>query len=95
MDKNLVKTDEVNRALAEAGFDADTELLNLEGSGNGFEIPRIRIEHKENGKHRVYVDRGESYVSDDKQEETMPGQTFQAVIFAEQNIRALWQDGEA
>lgn len=95
MDKNLVKTDEVHRALSEAGFDAETEMLDLESSGNGFEIPRIRIEHKDNGKHRIYIDYGESYVSDDTQEETLTGQTFQAVIFAEQNIRALWQEGEA
>jgi len=51
LDKNLVKTDEVNRALSEAGFDAETEMLDLDSSGNGFEIPRIRIEHKDNGKH--------------------------------------------
>ncbi len=90
----IIKINEVQKTLAEAGFNLESELLNIETSGNGIDLPRIRIEHKENGRHRLYIDHGESYLADDSQEETIEGNTFNACIFAEQFIRALWDDGE-
>jgi hypothetical protein len=92
-DKTLVKIDEAQHRLIEAGFDLEHELLQIEAV-NGFELPRIRIEHKENGKHRLFVDYGENYLGDESQEEDMKGNSFIAVVFAEQFIRALWNDGE-
>ena len=93
-DKSLVKIDAAQKRLAEAGFNIEQELLQIEAV-NGFELPRIRIEHKENGKHRLYVDYGENYLGDESQEEDIKGSSFIAVVFAEQFIRALWIDGEA
>ncbi len=90
----IIKLNEVQKTLAEAGFDLETEILNIQTNGNGIDLPRIRIEHKENGKHYLYIDKGESYLSDDSQEETIEGNTFKACIFAEQFIRALWDEGE-
>ncbi len=84
----------VQKTLSEAGFDLETEILNIQTNGSGINLPRIRIEHKENGKHRLYIDHGESYLSDDSQEETIEGNTFKACIFTEQFIRALWDEGE-
>ena len=80
--------------LSTSTRDLETELLNIETNGNGFDLPRVRIEHKENGKHRLYIDNGESYLPDDSQEETIAGNTLTACIFAEQFIRALWEEGE-
>jgi hypothetical protein len=80
--------------LAEAGFDLETEILNIQTNGSGIDLPRIRIEHKENGKHRMYIDYGESYLADDSQEEMIEGNTFSACVFEEQFIRALWDEGE-
>ncbi len=91
---SLVKVDEAQRRLVEAGFNPEQELMHIEAI-NGFELPRIRIEHKENGKHRLYVDYGENYLGDTTQEENIKGNCFCAVVFAEQFIRALWTDGES
>jgi hypothetical protein len=92
-DKALVKIDEAQHRLVEAGFDLEQELLHIEAV-NGFELPRIRIEHKDNGKHRIYVDYGENYLSAESQEEEIQGNSFMAVVFAEQFIRALWEGAE-
>ncbi len=94
MTNNLVKTDEIQQILNETGFDVEKELTDLDSAGYSFEIPRIRIEHKDNGKHRMYIDYGENYLNDESQEETIDGNILNAVIFAEQNIRALWSEGE-
>ena len=94
MNKNLIKVDTLSKQMAEVGFNLEDELLHIETVGNGIDLPRIRIEHKENGKHRLYIDNGESYLPDDSQEETIEGNTFKACIFAEQFIRALWDEGE-
>ncbi|MCP4583792.1 MAG: hypothetical protein GY839_19450 [candidate division Zixibacteria bacterium] len=94
MDNSLTKTDEIQRALTEAGFNPDEELHALETSNNSFEIQRIRIDHKDNGKHKLYIDHGSNYLGSETQEEPIPDNTLQAVIFAEQHIRALWTDGE-
>lgn len=91
---DIIKINEVQKILAEAGFDLETEILSIQTNGNGIDLPRIRIEHKENGRHRLYIDYGESYLDDDSQEETIEGNTFSACIFAEQFIRALWDEGE-
>jgi hypothetical protein len=91
---DIIKPNEVQKTLAEAGFDLETEILNIQTNGSGIDLPRIRIEHKENGKHQMYIDHGESYLADDSQEETIEGNTFKACIFAEQFIRALWDEGE-
>ncbi len=91
---DIIKINEVEKTLSEAGFDLETEILNIQTNGSGIDLPRIRIEHKENGKHRLYIDYGESYLADDSQEETIEGNTFKACIFAEQFIRALWDEGE-
>ncbi len=91
---DIIKINEVQKTLSEAGFDLETEILNIQTNGNGIDLPRIRIEHKENGKHRIYIDHGESYLADDSQEEMIEGNTFKACIFAEQFIRALWDEGE-
>jgi len=58
------------------------------------ELPRVRIEHKDNGRHRMYIDTGESYLSADTQEINIANNKLTAVVFAEQYIRALWTDGE-
>ena len=67
------------------------EDQSLESSS--FELPRVRIEHKDNGKHRMYIDTGESYLEGDTQEINIPGNKLTAICFAEQSIRALWQEG--
>ena len=68
METKLIETDALSRQLAEAGFDLNEELTQIETTSNGIDLPRIRIEHKDNGKHRMYIDYGESYLDDESQE---------------------------
>jgi hypothetical protein len=90
---SLVKIDEAQKRLIESGFDPEHELMEIEAT-NGFDLPRIRIEHNEKGKHRIYVDYGENYLGDASQEEELKSNCFTAVVFAEQFIRALWNETE-
>jgi hypothetical protein len=43
----------------------------------------------------MFIDFGESYLDDDLQEGVILGNLFEALIFAEQFIQALWEQGEA
>ena len=91
MENQLIVPDEVKQALTVAGWDMDKELNELHTESSGFELPRVRIEHKDNGKHRMHIDMGESYLDDDSQEIVIPGNKLTAVVFAEQFIRAFWE----
>ena len=91
MEHQMIETDAVKQALSVAGWDMEKELEGLTTQSNGFELPRVRIEHKDNGRHRMYVDTGESYLDSDSQEIDIPGNKLTAVVFAEQFIRAFWE----
>ncbi len=93
MENAIIVPDDVRAALSVAGWDMDKELEDQSTASSGFELPRVRIEHKDNGKHRMYIDTGESYLESDTQEIDIPGNKLRGVVFAEQFIRALWQEG--
>jgi len=93
MENAVVVPDEVRQALSVAGWDMDSELSDLNKGSSGFDIPRVRIEHKDNGRHRMYIDTGESYLDDDLQEIDIKGKKLTGIVFAQQDIRALWQEG--
>jgi len=90
MEHQLIETDAVKQALSVAGWDLDQELSNMAVETTQLELPRVRIEHKDNGKHRMYIDSGESYLDSDTQEIDI-GNKLTAVVFAEQFIRAFWE----
>ena len=94
MENQLIETDAVKQALSVAGWDLDTELAGMAVETTQLELPRVRIEHKDNGRHRMYIDTGESYLDADTQEIKIPDNKLTAVVFAEQFIRALWNEGE-
>lgn len=89
--KALIKQDDVVKELSGVGFDFTEELDNMETTTNTIELPYIRIEHRKNGEHRLYIDFGENYSG--LQEEDIKGNAFEAVIFGYQTIRALWEEG--
>jgi hypothetical protein len=91
MENQMIETDAVKQALSVAGWDLQIEMDNMAVQSTQFELPRVRIEHKDNGRHRLYIDTGESYLSDDTQEIEIPGNKLTAVVFAEQFIRAFWE----
>ena len=91
MENKMIETDAIKHVLSVAGWDLDTELAGMAVETTQLELPRVRIEHKDNGKHRMYVDTGESYLDSDSQEVDIPGNKLTAVVFAEQFIRAFWE----
>ena len=93
MEKTLIEQTQIQTALAEAGWDFEEEVQSLHVGTNHLDLPRIRIDHKDNGKHRMYIDLGDSYLDESTDESTLPGNKITAVVFAEQYIRAYWKDG--
>ena len=91
MENQMIETDAVKQALSVAGWDHQAELDGMAVETTQFELPRVRIEHKDSGKHRMYIDTGESYIDSDTQEVDIPGNKLTAVVFAEQFIRAFWE----
>jgi len=93
MEHQMIETDAVKQALSVAGWDMEKELEGMSTTASSFELPRVRIEHKKNGKHHMYIDTGESYLDSESQEIDVPGNKLTAIVFAEQGIRALWEEG--
>ena len=50
MENQLIETDSVKNALESAGWNLDQELNNMTVKTNQMELPRVRIEHKEDRK---------------------------------------------
>ena len=92
MENSLIVPDDVRAALSVAGWDYADQMDELHTESSGFELPRVRIDHRDNGKHRLYVDTGESYLGTDTQELDIPGNKLTAICFAEQFIRGLWRE---
>ncbi len=88
------KLESALETLKEMDWDIDQELQRLESHLEQFDVPRLRIDHNEEGKHRFFIDRGESYLSEDKQFVFIKHQTLQVIILKEQSVRALWLEGE-
>ena len=80
--------------LGETGWDIDRELQRLQRDVEKYDIPRLRIEHSEEGKHRFFIDRGESYLAEDKQFAFLKHRTMPVIVLQEQNVRALWIEGQ-
>ena len=93
MENQMIETDAVKQALSVAGWDHQAELDGMAVETTQFELPRVRIEHKDSGKHRMYIDTGERYLESDSQEVDIPDNKLTAVVFAEQFIRAYWDKG--
>jgi len=91
--KQLKPFDQARAVLAEVGIDLETEIMELSENVNGNMLPRVRIEHRDNGKHRMYFDLGEDYFNGDN-EVSIPSNRLEGVVVAYQQIRALWKEGD-
>ena len=58
------------------------------------EPPRVRILHQTNGKHKMYIDHGESYFAEDGEQETPLQKGLTGIVIQAQFIRALFNEGE-
>ena len=93
-EKALLEITDAQKVLAEIGFDFDEEVQNLSVESNGLDLPRVRVEHRDSGKHVLYVDQGSSYLDDDSLELKIPGNRLVATVIHEQAIRAFWTEKE-
>jgi len=84
----------VLKNLTEANWDASYELEKLKAAVAQHDVPRIRIEHSEQGEHRFFIDRGEAYLSNHKQVNFLRTMTLPVIVIGEQEIRGLWLEGE-
>jgi hypothetical protein len=58
------------------------------------EPPRVRVLHQTNGKHKMYIDQGESYFGEDGEQETPLNKGLTGIVIQAQLIRALFNEGE-
>ena len=82
------------RALDALDLDLETELQEMM-DGIETQPPRVRIDHSHTGKHRLFVDLGESYDPDAITQIDLPGNELKGIVCYSQFIRALWVEGEA
>jgi hypothetical protein len=92
----LTKTDKekILEDLGQTEWDVEQELLALNERVKQHDLPRLRIEHHEEGKHRFYIDFGESYMASSKQYLFLRMTEVQVIVFEEQEIRAFWRKDE-
>ncbi|MFA5706643.1 MAG: hypothetical protein WDA41_09850 [Candidatus Neomarinimicrobiota bacterium] len=94
MEQAIAKANDVNALLRQNGFDPDKEMDNTLPHSSGLDLPRVRIEIKDSGNHRLYIDWGESYDNADKREYYLPDNKLEGVIISNQRIRAFWKEGD-
>ena len=92
----LTKTDKekILQDLVSTDWDVDSELASLSTRIKKNDLPRLRIDHDGEGKHRFFIDWGESYISGFRQFEYLKLKTLKAIVFEEQHIRAFWVEDE-
>jgi hypothetical protein len=89
-----IEKEKILKELRATEWDVAQELEILEARINKQDLPRIRIDHHEDGKHRFYIDYGESYVKGDKQVAFLRVTELKAIVFEEQQVRAFWREDE-
>ena len=92
----LTKTDKdkILQDLRRTDWDVDQELVALSTRIKKNDLPRLRIDHHEDGKHRFFIDYGESYIRGSQQFDYLRVNTLKAIVFDEQQIRAFWMEDE-
>jgi hypothetical protein len=84
----LIRSDEV-AALPDLARELEEMTQDV-----GPELPRIRIEHSPSGAHRMFLDRGESFLEGDGDEKWMPENQVSGIVVTAVHVRALFADGE-
>ena len=101
----LRKTDNAVAEVPEGAVIAKADLEALEIDNIDAEIaemtkdfqlqpPRVRIEHSTSGRHRMFIDHGESYTDDALDQVDLPGNVLTGIVCFAQSIRAMWSENE-
>ena len=88
---DLKKADTNPLATLDEDFSQDVAQMM---EGIHVEPPRVRVLHQTNGKHKMYIDTGEAYFSDDIVQETPLNKGLTGIVIQAQLIRALFNEGE-
>jgi hypothetical protein len=89
-----IEKDKILQDLKSTDWDIDQELVSLSNRIKKNDLPRLRIDHHEQGKHRFFIDYGESYIKGSQQFDYLRVKTLKAIVFDEQQIRAFWLEDE-
>jgi len=92
----LTKADKekILEELGQTAWDVDQELVSLSTRIKKQDLPRLRIDHQKEGKHRFFIDSGESYIRGSQQYDYLKVKTLKAIVFDEQQIRAFWLEDD-
>lgn len=86
-------TPEDQNLLVKVGFDPEQELMNQQ-QGLNIQPPRVKIEHSHSGRHRMFIDRGETYFEAEAQIEDLPENVFEGIVALSQPVRAYFENGQ-
>ncbi|MBZ0264525.1 hypothetical protein K8I28_07640 [bacterium] len=75
------------------GLDLDTEVAIMTENLQPV-FPRVRIDHSPSGRHRMFLDLGESYSDDQEAQVDLEGNTFAGIVVYHQKVSAFWVEGE-
>jgi len=90
-DSGLVVQEEVH---ALEGLDVESEVVMMT-DGIQPVFPRVRIDHNPSGKHRMFLDLGESYNEGELDQIDLPGNVFSGIVVFAQTVSATWIEGES
>ncbi len=82
------------RAIDALNLDIDTELQEMM-DGIETQPPRVRIEHSSSGRHRMFIDMGDSYDEETVNQIDLPGNTITGIVCYAQSLKALWAQNES
>ncbi len=81
------------KSIKALGLDVDAEV-NAMTQGLETIPPRVRIEHSSSGRHKMFIDIGESFDAEAENQIDLPKNKITGIICHAQSIKALWAEGE-
>ncbi|GBE30813.1 MAG TPA: hypothetical protein ENH10_00725 [Bacteroidetes bacterium] len=89
-ESGIVILDEISQL---SNIDVETEVATMVEN-----IPpslvRVRIDHSPSGRHRMFIDNGDSYGVDQEDQVDVPNNVFTGIVVYSQTVSALWVEGE-
>ena len=76
--------------LATLGYENIEGELTAMIQGFYVQPPRVRIEHSATGRHRMFIDNGESYSEEAIDQVDLPNNELAGIVCYAQSIRAMW-----
>lgn len=91
--KRMNETVHIQTALKALGLDLESELSQQQSEVR-INPPRVRIEHSSSGRHRMFIDLGESYFDSAPESIDIENNLLEGIVAIAQPVRALFEEGE-